>query len=370
MSRYFSWIFDAGEQRISTRIAELDNVVRRLEARVEAEAAGRREAVEQLSALIERAGQAASEAASAQAEALRSRLEALDAVSQAAERWLAAQDSWLLDRGNGRRFPVTRTPDGQLLARLDRDERPPVAVISIPKAGTYLAGLLLERLGYRDTELHVSPTFLTDYRALSIAGKRGSYQDRTFLLPIDTSAMLVAGGQFVVGHLPFGPGTRQALRGFRKLFLHRNLVDATVSHMRFMIETGRAAPGADWAAMAPSPDQLLAFLRDKGAELFEGSYRPLMGWLDDPEVFAIAFDTLAGGGDDPARAERLRALAGYLACDQDLAELLDREVIGQPTKTLSSGRTQVEPYIDERVREAFRALDVDTFNARLGYGPI
>lgn len=366
MSRYFSWLFDAGEQRISTRIVELDAVVRRLEARFEAEAASRRDDLNRLSSLVEQAGHAARD----QAEALQARLAVLDAVGKAAERWLEAQDAWLLDRANGRRFPVVRTPDGQLLARLDRDQRPPVAVISIPKAGTYLVGLLLERLGYRDTELHLSPTFLTDYRSMSIAGKRGTYQDHTFFLPLDASTMLVTGGQFVVGHLPYGPAAHRALTGFRKLFLHRNLVDATISHMRFIIETGRAGAGADWVGMAPSPDQLLAFLQDKGVELFEGSYRSLTDWLDDPEVFAISFDTLTGDGGDPDRADRLRALAAYLECDQDLAQLLDREVIGQPTKTLSSGRTQVAPYLDERVREAFRELGVDALNARLGYGPV
>ncbi|HWW28245.1 MAG TPA: hypothetical protein VNZ85_20340 [Caulobacter sp.] len=366
MSKYFSWLFDAGEQRISTRIVELDAVVRRLEARFEAEAASRRDDLNRLSVLVEQTSQAARD----QADALQTRLAVVDAVGQAASRWLEAQDSWLLDRANGRRFPVARTPDGQLLARLDRDERPPVAVISIPKAGTYLVGLLLERLGYHDTELHLSPTFLTDYRSLSIAGKRGAYQDHTFFLPLDASAMLVGGGQFVVGHLPYIPAAHRALTGFRKLFLHRNLVDATISHMRFFIETGRAGCSADWVGMTPSPDQLLAFLRDKGAELFEGSYQPLMGWLDDPEVFTISFDTLAGAGEDSNRIERLQALAAYLGCDQDLAQLLDREVIGQPTKTLSSGRTQAGVYLDERVREAFRALGVDALNARLGYGPV
>lgn len=279
----------------------------------------------------------------------------------------------LVDRIGGRPFRAFVGEDRRLRAKLADRRRlaqPPVVVVSIPKSGTYLIGLLLERLGYQDSELHVSQTFLTDYRQLSIADKRSKASDHVFHLSIGASAALVDDGQFVVGHLHAENYAHTALRGFRKIFLYRNLVDATLSHMRFLIDTGRAPTDVAWARMPPSPRQALAFLADMGEELFQRNYFPVMGWLDDPEVFALPFEILAGGGDEAERSTRLAALAAFLDTKADLPSLLAAEVLGKPTKTLSAGRTKAEIYLDDMVRQAFRDLGVNAGHERLGYPPI
>lgn len=277
----------------------------------------------------------------------------------------------MLDGATGRRFPVFLGEDGRLLANPRQGVRPPAAIISIPKAGTYLVGLLLEKLGYQDTELHVSQTFLTDYRCLSIAEKRGpGFVDRTYVLPIGASAQLVGDGQFLVGHLRPEDDARRALTGFKKVFLYRDLVDATLSHLRFFIDTGRADPKAGWATLEPSPAQALAFLKDTSAYLFDRVYRPMMDWLDEADLFAISFEELMGDRGLDHRAARLRDLAAYLSVEEDLEALLTTEVMGQETKTLSSGRTRTEPYLDESVRQAFRDLGLNALHARLGYPPV
>jgi hypothetical protein len=280
----------------------------------------------------------------------------------------------LTDRIGGRPFRAFVGEDRRLRARIDRCgqglDKPPVAVLSIPKSGTYLIGLLLERLGYQDSELHVSQTFLTDYRQLSIADKRSKASQHVFHLPIGASAALVDDGQFVVGHLHAENYAHTALRGFRKIFLYRNLVDATLSHLRFFIDTGRAPPEAAWARMSPSPEQALTFLADMGEELFNRTYFPVMGWLEDPEVFTMPFETLAGDGDEAERAARLAALAAFLDTDVDLLDLLTTEVLGKPTKTLSNRRTEAEIYLDDAVRQAFRDLGVNAGHERLGYPPV
>ena len=399
VSRFFSWAFGGSERRILAEAEHLrqtfleearatEAVLRRIEDRTSADSQGLRD---DLSALAERmAGietifradreltdQRADQVErmiQTQGETLGGGLSALDARVEAMARETEARQwapkTWLTDRLGGR-FPTFLGDDGRILANPHCSDRPSVAIISIPKAGTYLVDLLLERLGYRSSELHLSQTFLTDYRRLSIADKRGkSFEDHLFHLPIETSAILVGEGQFVVGHLHAETRARVALFGFRKLFLYRNLVDSTLSHMRFLIEAGRAPVDAAWATMEASPDQALAFLADKGAELVEGSYRPLLGWLDDADVFAISFETLAGDIADETRAARLRELAAFLGVDKDLGAVLAAEVLGQPTKTLSSGRTQADVYLNDAVRQAFRDLGVDELHARLGYPPV
>lgn len=284
--------------------------------------------------------------------------------------WEAAE-GWLLDRATGRRLRVYRCADGQILANPGQNERPPAAIISIPKAGTYMVGLLLERLGYRDSELHVSQTFLTDYRMMSVAEKRlPTFEERNYALPIGAAAQLIGDGQFLVGHLRAEDDARRALAGFSKVFLYRNLVDATISHLRFLIDTGRATPEAAWAKMEPSPAQVLGFLDDLGPFLFDRAYRPLLGWLDEADVFAISFEELSGDRGLEHRTARLRELTHFLHLDEDLEQLLTSQVMGRQTKTLSSGRTRVEPYLDEAVRQAFRDLGVNALHDRLGYPPV
>ncbi len=279
--------------------------------------------------------------------------------------------AWLLDRATGQRLRVYRCEDGRILANPRQGDRPPAAIISIPKAGTYMVGLLLERLGYHDSELHVSQTFLTDYRAMSVAEKRRpAFNECNYALPIGASAQLIGDGQFLVGHLRAEDDARRALAGFKKVFLYRDLVDATISHLRFIIDTGRAPPDAAWAAMEPSPVQALGFLGDFGDFLFNRAYRPLLGWLDEADVFAISFEELSGDRGLKHRAARLRELGGFLGGDEDLEALLASHVMGRETKTLSSGRTRTEAYLDDAVRQAFRELGINTLHDRLGYPPV
>jgi hypothetical protein len=300
---------------------------------------------------------------------------ALSAAAQPVESQASPEpvplDIWLPDPISGRPFKVHRGHDGQVLACASKGGGRPVAVLSIPKAGTYLMGLLLQRLNFTDCELHLSQNFLTDYRGMSIQEKRGpSHEQHTTYISVGGSALLVGGGQFVVGHLPADAAARHALAGYNKIFLYRNLVDATLSHLRFMIDAGRAPAGVVWAEMEPSPEQAMAYLETVGKQLFAESYGPLVDWLDDPSVFSISFEALSGDEGLEARAERMAELATFLGIDDDIETLLANEVLGRPTKTLSKGRTDVQPYLNEAVLQAFRDLGVNALNARMGYPPV
>lgn len=180
---------------------------------------------------------------------------------------MADEIVWMLDAGRGASMRLHRGAGGRLLAKPEEGEGAPVAVLSIPKAGTYLLAQLLSQVGLVDTELHLSNFSLTDYRGMSVEAKRQPGY-REFDVGIAISAGLIADGQFAVGHIKPQFGGRSALKGFRRIFLKRELAAATLSHLRFFVASGRAPAGSSWVGMKPSPEQALAFLNDRGDQLF------------------------------------------------------------------------------------------------------
>lgn len=278
--------------------------------------------------------------------------------------------SWIHDVATGRRLPLDTGPDGRLLAKAERGSWPtPVIVISLPKSGTYMLGRFLDRAGYVDSEWHVSEFLLTDYRGLSNEQKRGpGFRERVFHVPIGVSAGLIADGQFTVGHLPLTPYVRASLEGFRKLFLYRNLVDAIFSRMRFRIDSGREPRSSPWVGMPPGPAQALAYLDAVGRRRLYDGLAPLLGWLHEPEVTSFAYEQLAGDHGERERDTCVRRLASTLGIPvAQAARIFASDVLGHPTPTLSSGRTEAARYLDHEVERRLEDWGVLELNRRLGY---
>lgn len=278
--------------------------------------------------------------------------------------------SWLHDVATGRRLALDTGSDGRLLAKTERGPWPaPVIVISLPKSGTYMLGRFLERVGYVDTEWHVSEFLLTDYRGLSNDQKRGPhFRERVFHVPIGVSAGLIADGQFTVGHLPLTPSVRTSLGAFHKLFLYRNLVDAIFSRMRFRIDSGREPRSAPWVGMSPGPAQALAYLDAVGRQRLHDGLAPLLGWLREPDVASFAYEQLAGDRGERERDACIRRLASALGVTPaQAAHTFTSDVLGQPTPTLSSGRTEAARYLDRVVEQRLEDWGILELNRQLGY---
>lgn len=277
---------------------------------------------------------------------------------------------WFDDPATGRRLDLATGPDGRLLAKAERGPWPARAiVISLPKAGTYMLGRLLDRVGFVDSEWHVSEFLLTDYRGLSTEQKRGPlFRDRVVHLPIGVSAGLVADGQFLVGHLPLTPYVRSSLTRFCKLFMYRNLVDAIFSRMRFRIDSGREPRSIPWVSMQPGPAQAVAYLEAVGRQRLYDGLAPLLGWASEPGVVPIAYEQLTGDRGDQERDSCVRRIAEALGvpCDQAL-HTFGSDVLGQPTPTLSGRRTDAAQYLDREVEKRLDDWGIVELNRRLGY---
>ncbi|MGA0608465.1 hypothetical protein ACO2Q0_20930 [Phenylobacterium sp. VNQ135] len=257
--------------------------------------------------------------------------------------------------------------DATGVARAKRAHGPggPLMVLSIPKAGTYLIAAWLEALGWVDTELHLSNFTLMDYRGLSLAAKRAG-QGRECYVPVCTSAGFIGRGQFAVGHVKPEPWAQQAFKDTTRLFLMRDLAYATLSHLRFLIATGRGAPSAAWRSMPASPRQALAFLEEEGQRLFEDEYGPMCGWLDE-DLTVVAFEDLVTMRAGP----RLGSLEALLAKESGLPLEIVRQrltsVIGRETKTYSGETTRISQWWNEEVRQRFVRLGLNDLHSKLGY---
>jgi len=268
------------------------------------------------------------------------------------------------------RFDFFRLCDGRPSFKPDAgpSQSPPIVVISMPKAGTYLFSKMLSVLGFVDTEIHAGQNGFDDYRGRSLDESRCNYLEYGVSSPFTETARLITAGQFMVGHIPRTDIIETALQSFRRFLLVRNLRDAIVSHMRFIASTGRGGWSAKaWRAMPDGPDKLLAYLETHGAA-YLGMCEDVSLWLTDTGCFQIRFEILMGDKGTTEADSLVRGVQEVLnrASVRSWSSLAP-SFIGVPTLTYSGERTQRLHYWDERVARRFEELGGDALNARFGY---
>jgi hypothetical protein len=203
----------------------------------------------------------------------------------------------LLQRLAGQPFPIYLTDTLEPRATLEAGPTPHrVLICSVPKAGTYLLGGLLARLGMGDSHLHIAAAGCSDYRFAQRDRALKRPAEFHVALGIDVTLPLIGPGQFVVGHLPCEPDVLRAVAGFRVIVAIRDLRDTALSMMRFLLDTGRASfgpPDAGWRSLADPHEQFAAFLESEGV-LYLRRFEGLADWLNVSGVHVVRFETVAG----------------------------------------------------------------------------
>lgn len=268
------------------------------------------------------------------------------------------------------RFPFVRLANGRPAFKSDAGplESPPAAIISVPKAGTYLFGKLLTVLGLVDTEIHAGEHGFDDYRDRSLDERRSDYLNFNVSSPFSETARLVASGQFLVGHLPRTELIVTALDSFRRFFVVRDLREAMVSHMRFMTSTGRGGALADeWRSMPDGADKMLAYMHTLGPNYLR-LCEEVSGWVADIDCIRVPFEVLVGDAGVAFADDLVYKVQEALECRSIIswADLAPR-FINVPTLTYSGERTRLARYWDERVARCFTDLGGDKINTQLGY---
>lgn len=245
----------------------------------------------------------------------------------------------------------------------------PVAVISIPKAGTYLMGKILSVLGCIDTEIHAGHNWFDSYQGLSVDEKFRGKHTKHYLSSAEI-CRLVATGQFMVGHFPFLPDMSAELHGFKRILCIRDLRDAIVSHMRFISSSNRGGEAADnWRSMDEGPSKLAAYMEQNGPSFFK-MVREVKGWLNDDNIFVVPFERLYGDYGDSDATSLVNDLCAFLEIPMSLSWLdFKGKVFGHATTTFSGSRTVRDKYWDAQTEEVFVSLGGSELNELYGYTP-
>jgi hypothetical protein len=262
-------------------------------------------------------------------------------------------------------FPVYVSEEGKIVARTQRgDNANKAAVISVPKAGTYLTDRLLRECGFRNCGLHLSLGHFEDLRNATLVDADNV---RYFLRAYNTT-QLVSRGQSIVGHIMHCLASRVALDGFRKLFLYRNLRDTMVSWARYDIKMDclRAQ-----VAGGTTPLDLPTFCShlDRIGATMHREVTNVIGWRDEPDVLAVRFEELLGDFGKTRQHKCVAAIASHVGFEMRksrIAPVLAR-VIGHDTMTYSGRRSDWRECWNDEVEQKFVDLGLRDLNQQLGY---
>jgi hypothetical protein len=278
----------------------------------------------------------------------------------------------LLRNAAGLPVPVFLTADGTPSAQPTHGTIPHrVLVCSVPKAGTYLVGEVIRRLGMVATGFHFAGDGLMfmDSRFATREEARNEFGRLCHAVPLERALPLVLPGQYAVSHLECTPRTTGLLSGFKVVFAYRDLRDALVSWMRFHQDTGREEQWNWIWPKYPNPrERLTVFLREAG-ELFFASCRGLLPWLSEPGAFAVRFETLHGDDGPEAQSRLCRELAAFLGHPEPAgapAAVLPG-LTTTTTLTSTGSRTKRQEFWSDAAEELFRQFGGEKLNLAFGY---
>ena len=242
-------------------------------------------------------------------------------------------------------------------------------VISIPKSGTYLVAELLTRLGMESVKLHLSLDYVTDYRFASLKDGRERPELFDVRMKFADALQFIDNGQFAVGHIECSELTVQLLRNFRKIFVFRNLRDALVSYMRFLLDTGRGGELTKKLTELPNgPEKTIRFMRlAPPMQVLISDARKQISWLKQ-EVLPVRFEDFYGDNGKSAQIRIIKDMSSLLGIEFDgnCDELL-QTVIGSRTQTWSGKRSELTNFWDEKVESLFDDMGGVAVNRALGY---
>ncbi|CAN5184697.1 hypothetical protein BH11PSE14_BH11PSE14_09860 [soil metagenome] len=259
------------------------------------------------------------------------------------------------------------TADGAPCAVTDQGNAPePVFLLSIPKAGTYLAAEVMEALGVRSSKLHVDDGWASDFREFRKGTKMWHYQ---FEMPVVDALALVLPGQFAVGHLPCSDQIRRRLDRFSRVFIFRELRHAFVSWARFVINQDMDGGAADAARCMPDgPERVHWVMQLKSSEWLLPACRDMVAWRRVPGVLSIRFEDLAAERGPEAQGRVIDDLARHLEVPlNDAARRAARACVGSGTLTWSGGMSALASHWDARLEAWFRSVGGPELNRTLGY---
>ena len=166
------------------------------------------------------------------------------------------------------------------------------------------------------------------------------------------------------------PEVIQCLADFKKIFIYRELRDALISQMRFQADASHGEEAGAWKERPEGPERMAAFLRDPTAANYMFSrFQNMRGWLQEPGVFCLSFESLYGDRGKKIQEQTIRGLHEFLEVPFRLENSQESvaRLIGKPTRTWSGKRSAKEKYWNARVEELFCRLGGSELSAAFEY---
>ena len=329
-----------------------------------------REALKELTRLNDLAVAAEGRALTAEASLAQLRRE-FDAVSARQQAWLDKGTKPMYDALaavqtlSGRGVPAFVRADARPAFQPHASGRAAtVAVVSAPKAGTYLIAEILKALGFQDCGVHGAEWGLADLRWGDRGGLLARLQSLNVVVPLADYIGLVRPGDFMLSHLPPTETAKAALTSTRKIAAVREVRTAFVSFMRYAVQHG-LVEGAEEMAALEGPARMAAFARSSGAQSFFDLTRPISDWAG-PDVIRVRFEDLTG----PDGAQWVEAIAAHVLTIGETADALDMSsLLSTKTLTASGAQTDLSAWWNDDVEAAFVEQGGPEINQSFGYPP-
>lgn len=236
-----------------------------------------------------------------------------------------------------------------------------LAIITVPKAGTYLMSEVAKLAGWHQTYWHAREDSFEDYSAGEMEDRRHRPQQFRQPLPLSEMVPQVPPHAFFVGHIPCNPATVQTLAGCRKILLVRELRAALVSRMRFERRLRRSKHfDAVWRVEGDQA-QMTAFLHRDGASLLQAIFN-ILPWERQPGVLTVRFEDLLA--PTAALGRDLGALLGEAG---PLPEAMFRQALAADTLTKSPEGPVFDAYWSPEAEAEFQRIGGVLLNQAFGY---
>lgn len=244
-----------------------------------------------------------------------------------------------------------------------------VALITIPKSGTYFLGEILKGIGFLDAGIHGAIWGFNDHRSGSKSQILNEITERNVRVPIEEYIDLIRPGEFFLNHLPDELRTRVATASFKRIFLVRNLRDCFVSYMRYVAKLGLLSSRSDgWSDLSSRVTQMERFAEIDGQRFFELA-RPLEGWAVEPGTLQIRYEDIMGDNGKERRDAAVDAIIAHVGVPpaDTMRPDLDR-IREHDTLTATGARSKASEWWSPRVEAKFVELGGEALSRSLGYG--
>jgi hypothetical protein len=244
-----------------------------------------------------------------------------------------------------------------------------VLLNSFPKSGTYMFAKFLEIIGLINTGVHLSSGGFWDFRRIPVAEVIRAPEDFLVLLPLEQTCSLIRNGQFSVGHVEYSDYSLGCIRGFAHILCVRNVRDALVSHMRFIMDDRRRdRPSGAWWQVTDNAARFLGYLQDPGQEFIKG-LRLQLPWLDHDDVLICRFEEAMGDYGFEAQKALFERIDDLLGLDPKKGHLslFNMQVIGKETRTYSGLRSRYAEYWSRKAEEIYHEIGAHKVNSIIGY---